>query len=309
MCSHAAIVGGKMSLLNRESTRLQRTATFLSAVASIATIVLVCYVAVTWHRLLDRERGSTYRTQPPLTYPTEPPATRPTEPPATRGSASGTLIPSVETTANSTTLNHPGAKIAIVEFSDFQCPFCARYVRDTYSQLRKQLVDNGVVDYVFRNYPLSSHPLAVKAAQAAECAGAQRKYWQMHDTLFANQDKLQDAELRNHARTLGLDIGAFEACLADNRTASKVREDTAEGTRLGVTGTPTFFIGIKEPTGKIRLSRRFTGVQSYESFKLAIDELARDRARQSDECEPIPAVERTRAASSTVNKTLQAASR
>ena len=101
------------------------------------------------------------------------------------------------------------ARVTIVEFTDYQCPFCSRYVRETYPQLDKEYVQTGKVKYVLRDLPLEAiHPLAMKAAEAAHCAGEQGKYWEMHDRLFANQTELARTDLAKHAQALGLDAAA-----------------------------------------------------------------------------------------------------
>src|SRR5581483_2478146 len=101
------------------------------------------------------------------------------------------VIDDKTTTVNETTVHHAGARLAIVEFSDFECPFCGKYARDVFPLVRDQLVESGRVDYVFRNFPLEKiHHNALQASQRAECAGAQRKYWEMHDRIFARQPNI-----------------------------------------------------------------------------------------------------------------------
>ncbi len=131
------------------------------------------------------------------------------------------------------------AVITIVEFSDYQCPYCGqlsgilREVEDLYpNQIRR----------VFRDFPLPMHKDAAKAAEAAACANDQGKFWPMHDRLFAGQKSLTLADLPRYAEDAGLQVRKFEACLASGRHASKVREDHDEGTRYGVTGTPSLFV-------------------------------------------------------------------
>jgi protein-disulfide isomerase len=167
----------------------------------------------------------------------------------------------------------PNAKLTLIEFSDYQCPFCARHVRETLPLLEQQYITTGKVKYVFRNFPLESiHPEAFRAAEAASCAGEQQKYWQMHDRLFANQSELGD--LTAQARAAGLDLPRFEDCLTSNRHATAIRNDLADGAKAGVRGTPAFFLGITEPDGKpVRPVRVITGAHPFPVFKDAVESL------------------------------------
>jgi protein-disulfide isomerase len=159
------------------------------------------------------------------------------------------------------------APVTIVEFSEFQCPYCSRGA-STLRQLEAQYGDR--LRIVFRHFPLASHHEAPKAAQAALCAGEQQKFWEMHDGLFADQSHLRVADLKQRATTLGLDTARFNDCLDSGRFASAVEADLADGTRYGVTGTPAFFIN----------GRPLVGAVPYENFTRLIDEeLARSAAK------------------------------
>ena len=132
------------------------------------------------------------------------------------------------------------APVTIVEFSDFQCPFC----KNTQATLKNILTKyDGRVKLAFMDFPLREiHPQARTAAEAARCAGEQGKFWEFHDALFADQGKLKETDLAAHARTLGLDEKTFEACLASGKYKPKVEADAQEGAKVGVAGTPAFFI-------------------------------------------------------------------
>ena len=165
------------------------------------------------------------------------------------------------------------AKVTLIEFSDYQCPFCGRHVRDTYGQIDRDYVKTGKVRYAFRNLPLESiHPQAFKAHEAALCAGDQGKYWEMHDQLFANQTALDSASLAGYARTAAVDEARFKACLTGGTHASRIRDDLSEATRLGARGTPTFFIGLTVPGDpNVKVVRILRGAQPYAAFREAID--------------------------------------
>lgn len=168
-----------------------------------------------------------------------------------------------------------GAAVTLVEFSDYQCPFCARHFRDTLPQLEQEYVATGKVRYVFRNFPIEAlHPQAFKAHEAANCAGDQGKYWPMHDRLFANQRAFAEPELAEHARAVGLDVPGFRQCLESGKHAAKVRGDIADARRAGVQGTPTFFLGLTAPDdGDVRALSMIRGAQPYAAFKQAIEAL------------------------------------
>ncbi len=169
------------------------------------------------------------------------------------------------------------ARLVIVEFSDYQCPFCARHVRETMPQIERTYVQTGKVKYVFRDFPLEAiHPQAFRAAEAARCAGDQGKFWEMHDRLFAHPNALEEKDLIAHAEALGLDAKRFRQCLERRRFAERVRRDLWEGQRAGVRGTPSFLVGFAESRGKVRVVRVLRGAQPYEAFRETIEELLRE---------------------------------
>jgi protein-disulfide isomerase len=151
------------------------------------------------------------------------------------------------------------APVSIVEFSDFQCPFC-KAVTPTLHQIMKQY--DGKVRLIFRDFPIPSlHPLAAKAHEAARCAAEQGKFWEYHDVLFERSPRLEQPELKQYARDLKLDGAAFDRCLDSGKTQSAVAADIEEGQRLGVSGTPAFFIN----------GRLLVGNQPPNAFQQLID--------------------------------------
>jgi protein-disulfide isomerase len=171
--------------------------------------------------------------------------------------------------------------VAIVEFADFECPFCGGHARDTFPDIRSRLVKSGQVRYVSLHLPLERiHPLATGAAEAAECAGRQGRYWEMHERLFADAKALAPAGLSNHAREIGLDAERFQRCLDDREALEKVRSDREEGERLGVRGTPAFFIGTVRDDGGLDLVKRINGVAPIETFETQVAELKGRTARR-----------------------------
>lgn len=169
-------------------------------------------------------------------------------------------------------LGKEDAPVTIVEFSDFQCPFCGRFEKDTFPKLKEEYIDTGKVKLVFRDFPLTNiHPYAQKAAEASECADEQGKFWKYHDKLFENQDALTVDDLKKYADDLNLNNNKFEKCLDSDSMKEEVQKDTDDGINYGVAGTPAFFInGIL-----------LEGAQPFENFKQIIDdELAKTETKE-----------------------------
>jgi protein-disulfide isomerase len=163
------------------------------------------------------------------------------------------------------------AKVALIEFSDYQCPYCGRYDKDSYPQIVKDYVDTGKVKYVWRDLPLPFHPNAEKAAEAAHCAGEQGKFWEMHDRLFANQQTIAAADLPKHAEALQLNATTFQQCLDTGRFAAGIKKDVDDANAIGIGGTPTFLIGMVQPNGTIKVTKKLVGAQPYDQFKAALE--------------------------------------
>lgn len=151
-------------------------------------------------------------------------------------------------------LGNKDAKVTIVEFSDFQCPFCKKYFDDTHGQINETYVKTGKVKFAYRHFPLSSiHPLAQKAAEASECANEQGKFWEYHDQLFAEQETwspLTETEaitnFTEYAGQLGMNTEQFRSCLEDGKYQANVDEDTTIAGEIQVDATPSFFVnGIR----------------------------------------------------------------
>jgi protein-disulfide isomerase len=181
-------------------------------------------------------------------------------------------VPTKVSVADNPSLGKADAPITVIEFSDYQCPFCQRFVRNTLPALKTNYIDTGKVHYVFRDFPLAMHRQARKAAEAAHCAGEQGKYWEMHDVLFNNQQALAVEDLKEHASSLDLESTAFDNCLAQGKYAAEIDKDFADGSAAGVTGTPSFFIGKTEPNGTIE-GTLIRGAQPITAFRQVIDGL------------------------------------
>ena len=191
-------------------------------------------------------------------------------------------LPTAPITLPSTGLQgNPAAPLALMIYSDFQCPFCGEFARTTLPRLQDVYVQPGTLLLAFRHFPLSRlHPYAEKAAVAAECAGAQGRFWEMHDQIFLRAKTLSDAALRQEARALSLKMPAFESCLASG-AAGRIKEDLELGRQLQVTGTPTFFVGPLDSDRKLKVARRFSGILSFEQFAGVLDGLIQDTRRKT----------------------------
>ena len=158
------------------------------------------------------------------------------------------------------------AKLTIVEFSDFQCPFCGR-VNPTLAQINQTYGDK--VRVAFKHLPLRIHPDAPAAHAAAEAAHRQGKFWEMHDKIFANQRELKPEKFRDYAKEIGIDLVKFEQDVVSPDVKKRIDADSQEAEKLGVSGTPAFFIN----------GRQLTGAQPFDAFKRVIDEELQAKGR------------------------------
>lgn len=170
-------------------------------------------------------------------------------------------------------LGSDDAAVTLIEFSDYQCPFCARHATQTAPQIIKDFVETNKVRYVFRDFPIEAiHPQALKIAEGARCAGEQDKFWDMHDRLFANQRGLQPDNLPEHAEAIGLDLELFKDCLDSGKYAEAIRKDIEDGSKIGVRGTPSFALGISD-NNQIKNAVIIRGAQPFNIFKEEIEKM------------------------------------
>ncbi len=166
-----------------------------------------------------------------------------------------------------------GARVAIIEYADFECPYCGEYERQVFPQLLTDYIQTGKVKFFYRDLPLPGHARALPAARAARCAGEQGKYWEMHDSLFAKQNALSAPALLDRAQTLGLDTAKFTECQSSEKYTADIQKSISEALKMGVDGTPTFFLGVVEPGGDVTISKRFAGTAPFDVFKSELDAL------------------------------------
>lgn len=168
------------------------------------------------------------------------------------------------------TLGAAAAAIEVTEYSDFECPFCASFATVQMPVIREQLIAPAKVRWRFRDFPLPSHAYSRYAALAAQCAGEQGKFWEMHDQLFTNHQWAQtgknpSALFRDFAKAIGLDLAKYDACVDGQRYAGRIQASAQEGVALGVMGTPSFFVN----------GRPFQGRATSDDFKALVDSLSK----------------------------------
>jgi len=171
------------------------------------------------------------------------------------------------------------ASVVLLEFTDYQCPYCNRHTLQTQPSIESEYIDTGKIRFVSLDMPIASlHPLAFKAAEASHCAEEQGKFWQMRERLFANQKAL--LPWNGHAEALGIDVAQFEACLNSDKYADAVRSDMAEASKAGATGTPSFVVAlVDDDSGVVRGFQFLRGAQPFSAFKGALDEAVAAQAQ------------------------------
>jgi protein-disulfide isomerase len=165
-------------------------------------------------------------------------------------------------------------KLVLVEFGDFQCPYCGRGAREVLPKVYEKFVPTEKIEIIFLNLPLQMHPYAFKAAEAAACAGDQGMFWDMHHELFENQTALAPDRLSGYAEAVGVDVAVFQQCLSKGRHAAGIRADMRTAQSLGITGTPAYVIGRRLPGGdKVQVLEVLHGFTSYEEFEKKLEVL------------------------------------
>ncbi len=166
-------------------------------------------------------------------------------------------------------LGEAKAPVTIIEFSDFQCPFCRKFWRETLPEIKKNYIDSGQVKLVYRDFPLPMHPAAEISAEAGECADDQGKFWDWHDKLFSEQDKdgestvqYEVSDIKKWGNEIGLNTSQFTACLDSQKFKDEVAKDVADGQAADVAGTPMFFVN----------GTMVRGSQPFSNFQKIIDE-------------------------------------
>jgi protein-disulfide isomerase len=165
----------------------------------------------------------------------------------------------------------PTAPITVVEFTDYQCPYCRRFQAETWPQLKKNYVDTGKVRFIVRDLPLDFHPAARPAAQAAHCAAEQHKFWPMHEALLGGPADLLAGGIDRRAHAVGLDLVRLHACVASGKYSFAIARNGSEADALGLNGTPSFVIG--RVANGVLTGERVAGALPYSQFDAGLKEL------------------------------------
>jgi protein-disulfide isomerase len=170
-------------------------------------------------------------------------------------------------------LGSKDAPLTIVEYTDYQCPFCQRFHVTSFPELKKAYIDTGKVRFFSKDMPLDFHPNAMRAALAARCAGEQGKFWELRDTMGANPNSLDIEHIMNYASDLKLDTKALRACVDSEKYKEPVQRDVLEAMKIGANGTPTFIVGKSVGNGVD--GELVVGALPYQMFDMKLKDLAK----------------------------------
>jgi protein-disulfide isomerase len=167
------------------------------------------------------------------------------------------------------------ATVTLIEFSDYECPFCIRHFTTTMPEIRKSYIETGKIRYVFKDFPIdSNHPMAIRAHEAAHCAMEQQRFWPLHMKLFSAPGTHTPDQLIARATEAGLDVTRFKACIASGRTDAAIKDSVSLAEQLSADGTPMFFIGTRDlATDRVHVVKVIDGAQPFSAFQQALDEL------------------------------------
>ncbi len=169
-------------------------------------------------------------------------------------------------------VGNKNAPVTLVEFSDYQCSFCSLFAKDVLPRLKTEYINTGRLKYIFRDFPSDT----LKIAEAVHCAGDQGKYWEMHETIFENQQEVNIPNLKDYAKNNDLDMKVFNSCLDSGKHTGEIRKDIEAGNKIGLEGTPTFILGQTTPDG-IMKGRLIMGAVQYDVFKSMIDAILKNK--------------------------------
>lgn len=212
-----------------------------------------------------------------MTVPSDSGTVLPTPDPGDAAAAGPTQLMAELAQDGAGSMGSESAPIVLVEYSDYQCPFCRVWFNQSEAQIVQKFVDTGKVQFVYKDFPLSFHPMAAPSANAARCAADQGKYWEYHDKLYEAQTALDPSgstvqysvdDLKTWAKEIGLNEATFNACVDNNTHATEVQANAAEGQAVGVGGTPSFVVGLRNETGTL-----VVGAQPYATFEAALNAL------------------------------------
>lgn len=184
---------------------------------------------------------------------------------------------SMQLPAGGVSMGNDSAPLVMVEYTDYQCPFCQQFHNTAWDQIKKNYIDTGKVRFINRDFPLDFHENAKRAAVAAHCGAEQGKFWELRHVMHVNADKLQPDKLVGYAKDLGLDVAKFSTCVLADKYKEDVEKSYAEGLAAGVSGTPSFILGRVE-NGKLQ-GVRIVGAMPYNAFDSKIQEMLAQGAK------------------------------
>lgn len=165
------------------------------------------------------------------------------------------------------------APIALIEYTDFECPYCATVANGSLRQLATEYVQTGKVLFIVKNLPLPMHLMAPRASVMALCAGEQGKFWEMHDALFTRNARLTEPDLQGLGSQIGLDRAVYQTCLDSDRPQTLITADKAEAAEFGIKSTPTFVFGRLQRDGQVKATDVLRGAQSIEELRAVLNRL------------------------------------
>jgi protein-disulfide isomerase len=170
--------------------------------------------------------------------------------------------------------NDKTAEVGIIEYVDYECPFCGSYARDTFPQIDKDYIKSGKIKYFSRDFPLPIHLHAMTGAEAARCSNEQGKFWEMHYSLFANQSSIDEDADNDRAQAFGENVDQFKLCLTMGKYTADINKSVADAKSYGISGSPTFFVGrLTGPQKNIlKIDKTIVGAQPFDIFKAIIDQ-------------------------------------
>jgi protein-disulfide isomerase len=169
------------------------------------------------------------------------------------------------------------APLVLIEYTDYQCPFCQRYHNDSFAQIKTNFIDTGKIRYISRDFPLPFHENARRGATAARCAAEQGKFWELRHTMIVNANQLQADKLGGYAQAASMDVPKFQACVDSDKYRAAIDKDIAEGTAVGVSGTPSFVLGRVE-NGQLQ-GVRMVGAMPYAQFEAKIQDMLKQTVK------------------------------